>query len=547
MKRISFRKLILTGIFLVYLIFSLFVFFYFDRIFYQDIKERLISENSYSVKSAKQFLDAEKDSITKDARFVVNHPAIHFALVNGKYMHFYFENEFDISNPKFEDMSPYKYTELSYQLSRILSKTLYGSGIPNINVSLFDGNAKSLSDVPGIEDSFMDTGKESYVHYMVSEENRFSNIEPIGVIVLKDGRLFLKGVDRVYSGEPKGVTVVTLELNESILEKIKNSVNKEIVILAENEVKLSTMDLDKNVFGDISDTLQSEEVLFKIFTINNKEMGFSFYPIKDFNGQIIAYIGTGFDMNLVKDAFISNMMRFIPAEVITSLLLFLILYIILRQVLKPFSEIISITEKISNGNYKIEYRPTKIVEFMKMIESIRRMSDAIENRENELKVLSSVDKLTQIYNRLKMEDILRSEVERSKRYQKPISIIMIDIDRFKEVNDTWGHEIGDLILKEFACLLKSNIRVTDFVGRWGGEEFLIICSDTNMEGAETLALNLRKIIEEYNFPIISKKTASFGVAAYMPEEEINTFMNRVDIALYKAKKLGRNRVETDKI
>jgi len=546
MGRISFRKAIMIVSFLVFFIFSLFMFFYFERIYYQDIKERLISENSYSVKSAKQFLDAEKDSIAKDARFVVNYPATHFAFVNGKYIDFNYESAFDISNPELENMSAFKYKELSFQLSRILSKTLYASSISDINVSFFDGNATPLSDVPGIENSFMDTGRENYIHYMISDENKFSSIEPLGVIALKDERLFLKGIDRVYSGEPKGVTVVTVELRDSILDKIKNSVNKEIVILAEDGVKLSTLNIDENAFGNIFSTSESGNIIFKTLKINNREMGFSFYPIEDFDGKIIAYIGTGFDMNTVNDIFINNMIRFIPVIVIFSLVLFLILYAMLRQLLKPLSEIISITEKISNGNYKIEYPSNKIIEFTKILESIGEMSDAIEIRENKLITLSSIDKLTQIYNRQKTEDLLRLEIKRSNRYNYSLSIIMLDIDKFKEVNDTYGHKVGDIILEEFANIFKKNIRTTDFIGRWGGEEFLIICPETNIEGAEALANNLRREIEEHKFPIIVWKTASFGVAAYMPEEEINSVMKRADDALYKAKEFGRNRVEISK-
>ena len=546
MGRISFRKAIMIVSFLVFFIFSLFMFFYFERIYYQDIKERLISENSYSVKSAKQFLDAEKDSIAKDARFVVNYPATHFAFVNGKYIDFNYESAFDISNPELENMSAFKYKELSFQLSRILSKTLYASSISDINVSFFDGNATPLSDVPGIENSFMDTGRENYIHYMISDENKFSSIEPLGVIALKDERLFLKGIDRVYSGEPKGVTVVTVELRDSILDKIKNSVNKEIVILAEDGVKLSTLNIDENAFGNIFSTSESGNIIFKTLKINNREMGFSFYPIEDFDGKIIAYIGTGFDMNTVNDIFINSMIRFIPVIVIFSLVLFLILYAMLRQLLKPLSEIISITEKISKGNYKIEYPSNKIIEFTKILESIGEMSDAIEIRENKLITLSSIDKLTQIYNRQKTEDLLRLEIKRSNRYNYSLSIIMLDIDKFKEVNDTYGHKVGDIILEEFANILKKNIRTTDFIGRWGGEEFLIICPETNIEGAEALANNLRREIEEHKFPIIVWKTASFGVAAYMPEEEINSVMKRADDALYKAKEFGRNRVEISK-
>lgn len=543
MGKISFRKAIMIVSFAVFLMFSLFMFFYFEKISYQDIKERLISENSYSAQSAKQLLDAEKDSMAKDARFVVNYPTTHFAFVNGKYIAFNDESAFNLSNPELEAMSPFNYKELSFQLSRILGKTLYAASSSVKNVAFFDGNANPLSDVPGIEDSFMDTGKENYIQYMISADNKFSSIEPFGVIALKEGRLFLKGVDRIYSGEPKGVTVVTEELGDPILEQIKNSVNKEIVIWAEDGVMLSTIPIDKNAFGNRLGTAESGEIIFATATINNREMGFSFYPIEDFDGNIIAYIGSGFDMNTVNDIFINNLIRFIPVIVIFSLVLFLILYSVLRQLFKPLNEIIGITEEISKGNYKITYPPNNIIEFSKILESIGKMSDAIEIREKELVLLSSIDKLTQIYNRQKTEEILGLEIQKVNQTSHPLAIIMLDIDSFKAVNDTNGHKVGDMVLEEFVTILKKNIRPTDFIGRWGGEEFLIICPETNLEGAKTLANGLRKALEAHSFPIVVRKTASFGIAEYIPEEAVNAVMKRADDALYLAKKRGRNRVE----
>ena len=161
--------------------------------------------------------------------------------------------------------------------------------------------------------------------------------------------------------------------------------------------------------------------------------------------------------------------------------------------------------------------------------------------------LSTTDKLTQIYNRLKTDDILRMEIEITKRYGSNLSIIMVDIDHFKDVNDTYGHEIGDSVLKEFAMVLKNNIRETDFLGRWGGEEFLIICTGTGLEGAVKLANNLREKVEAFRYSVVSKQTASFGVGTFIKGEDSKAFFIRVDRALYKAKELGRNRVEIIKM
>jgi diguanylate cyclase (GGDEF)-like protein/PAS domain S-box-containing protein len=156
--------------------------------------------------------------------------------------------------------------------------------------------------------------------------------------------------------------------------------------------------------------------------------------------------------------------------------------------------------------------------------------------------LSVTDQLTQIYNRIYLDKILHKEMRRFERYETPMSVIMIDIDYFKEVNDIYGHLVGDSVLVEIAQILKSNIRATDTLGRWGGEEFMIVCAHSTQEEAFLLAEKLRLAIVSYTFTKIGTKTASFGVASVQKNEIEMEFIQRVDSALYKAKELGRNKV-----
>ncbi|MBF6057781.1 diguanylate cyclase [Thiomicrorhabdus heinhorstiae] len=160
----------------------------------------------------------------------------------------------------------------------------------------------------------------------------------------------------------------------------------------------------------------------------------------------------------------------------------------------------------------------------------------------QLKALSETDKLTGINNRAKLDKELSRELDRSERYDSPLSIIMLDLDYFKDVNDHFGHEIGDQVIQAIAHILYNNVRKVDIVGRWGGEEFLIICPQTDQEGAQTLAENLRSKIEVFDFPEVGQRTSSFGVAQFQKEEDRVTFFRRADQALYKAKREGRNRV-----
>ncbi|HEY5556755.1 diguanylate cyclase [Acetobacterium sp.] len=163
--------------------------------------------------------------------------------------------------------------------------------------------------------------------------------------------------------------------------------------------------------------------------------------------------------------------------------------------------------------------------------------------EEEIRRLSITDKLTQSYNRLKTDDTLEKELERSNRTKIPFSVILLDIDHFKSVNDTFGHQVGDTVLVELADILKNNVRSIDIVGRWGGEEFLIILPETDKNGAMLKAEKLRTLIDKNNFTKAGKITASFGVSAYDGDTSPENIVSRADAALYQAKENGRNRVE----
>lgn len=162
-----------------------------------------------------------------------------------------------------------------------------------------------------------------------------------------------------------------------------------------------------------------------------------------------------------------------------------------------------------------------------------------------LEKLSQTDVLTGIYNRLKLDTVLDYEIKNYQRYKKTFCIILLDIDNFKEINDTLGHNFGDKFLVELSSLLNFNKRETDSLGRWGGEEFLFILPQTDLEGAHKFAQKLKEIIEKYDFKHIGHKTASFGVAQIQENETLEILFNRVDKALYFSKKNGKNRVTID--
>lgn len=157
-----------------------------------------------------------------------------------------------------------------------------------------------------------------------------------------------------------------------------------------------------------------------------------------------------------------------------------------------------------------------------------------------LKILATSDQLTGLANRRSLTESLDHEIERQKRYNKVFSVIMADIDYFKSINDRYGHLAGDSVLSQIAGILAGHVRAVDTVGRWGGEEFLIICPETDLDGAANLAELIRQRIEQHDFDLPSGVTASFGVAASKPSVTADTLMKGVDDALYQAKALTRN-------
>ncbi|MDO8453216.1 MAG: GGDEF domain-containing protein [Sulfurimonas sp.] len=160
-----------------------------------------------------------------------------------------------------------------------------------------------------------------------------------------------------------------------------------------------------------------------------------------------------------------------------------------------------------------------------------------------LEILSSTDKLTGLYNRYKFEETFVYEKRQSNRYKTELCIVMMDIDNFKLVNDVYGHNEGDIFLQTISLELKKVFRDTDVIGRWGGEEFLILLPKTSIEDAYEITQRVRKQIEEKIFEHVGSKTASFGITKIHENDTLDIAIGRADKALYDVKEHGRNQVK----
>ncbi|MFZ2268607.1 MAG: diguanylate cyclase [Azonexus sp.] len=184
------------------------------------------------------------------------------------------------------------------------------------------------------------------------------------------------------------------------------------------------------------------------------------------------------------------------------------------------------------------------IETLQDVTDRHRAEEALKESEERYRLLSQTDALTGLFNRRHLHHCLQDELERAYRYGRPLSLLMLDCDNFKTINDTWGHLTGDRVLQELASLVRSSLRASDRAFRYGGEEFVILLSETSGEDARLLAERLRcafaGLAGVCGVQPLWQFTVSIGVAEYFPGESENAFISRADKAVYDAKRRGRN-------
>jgi len=193
------------------------------------------------------------------------------------------------------------------------------------------------------------------------------------------------------------------------------------------------------------------------------------------------------------------------------------------------------------------FHPADLLARMRLHLKIKRLQDELREKNDVLSAMSTTDHLTSLRTRRYLGEVLAVEMLRAKRYRSPLTVIMADLDHFKLVNDTYGHATGDIVLKGSSEVLRENLRATDVAARWGGEEFLVVLPETNVEGGALWAERWRDGIEQAVFESPDgrslKVTLSIGVAVYDPSmDNAEVLIDVADKALYRAKESGRNRV-----
>jgi diguanylate cyclase (GGDEF)-like protein/hemerythrin-like metal-binding protein len=176
----------------------------------------------------------------------------------------------------------------------------------------------------------------------------------------------------------------------------------------------------------------------------------------------------------------------------------------------------------------------------------RLEAEKLRSRVSELELLATTDHMTGAWNRAHFERLVEVELARSLECHCPVSLVLLDIDHFKQVNDTYGHSVGDAVLRELVQAVQTRLRPSDILFRWGGEEFAVLVCAAGYRGAERLARDLCAALASRPFPGAGKLTVSVGVAEHCGAEDHESWFGRLDEALYEAKRTGRNRVVVDR-
>ncbi len=185
-----------------------------------------------------------------------------------------------------------------------------------------------------------------------------------------------------------------------------------------------------------------------------------------------------------------------------------------------------------------------LMEYQSHLEQIvTERTQKLLDKTRELEVLASHDSLTSLYNRRKFSEVLQLEVKRFNRYGEKFALINIDIDHFKKVNDTFGHDVGDMVIRSLADIISANIRSSDSAARWGGEEFLILIIEADENACVKIAEKLRSTLKQTEVEPVGYITASIGVTQIRPGDTEESIIIRSDQALYQAKDNGRDRIE----
>ena len=423
---------------------------------------------------------------------------------------------------------------------------------------LFDEDLNLTSS--RIEDNSYDPRNRPWYESAILNENtiktppyRYSHINNVGITYAKD-------VDK-----SKNVVAIDV-LTDDFATLYKKHINKDfvnVVIFQENGLVLSSSNKDNSLFEKFFEKNKNinDYKELKVVDINKKEYITKIVQLDTLNKQ--EYIVIFADYEKITEPYLAQTFKLLLTFIIIAFLMFPIMIYLSGIIIKPIYNLVKQSIKIKNRKYNdVSQIESPILEIALLSASFENMAQSINGYQNsleekvkqrteellvknaELLRLSITDNLTKLYNRVKLDKSLQEEMNRSLRYNTNFSIILLDIDYFKKVNDNFGHQVGDEVLIESAQVLSKNIRNVDILGRWGGEEFLVICPETKIEDAIKVASHINAAIKLHKFTTYPNTvTMSLGVASFNKDiKNVDDIILNADKALYQAKEEGRDRV-----
>lgn len=381
----------------------------------------------------------------------------------------------------------------------------------------------------------------------------YSHINNVGITYAKD-------VDK-----SKNVVAIDV-LTDDFATLYKKHINKDfvnVVIFQENGLVLSSSNKDNSLFEKFFEKNKNinDYKELKVVDINKKEYITKIVQLDTLNKQ--EYIVIFADYEKITEPYLAQTFKLLLTFIIIAFLMFPIMIYLSGIIIKPIYNLVKQSIKIKNRKYNdVSQIESPILEIALLSASFENMAQSINGYQNsleekvkqrteellvknaELLRLSITDNLTKLYNRVKLDKSLQEEMNRSLRYNTNFSIILLDIDYFKKVNDNFGHQVGDEVLIESAQVLSKNIRNVDILGRWGGEEFLVICPETKIEDAIKVASHINAAIKLHKFTTYPNTvTMSLGVASFNKDiKNVDDIILNADKALYQAKEEGRDKV-----
>ncbi|WP_198306338.1 GGDEF domain-containing protein [Arcobacter vandammei] len=416
----------------------------------------------------------------------------------------------------------------------------------NITTHRFEDSNYNATLRPWYKDAISNKGSIKTAPY------KFSHIDTFGITYSKE----LENSKNVVSID------VLVDDFKNIFESFIDKKSMDIFLFQKDGFEISSISKNSELLKEFLQNNKNidEFKKAKIIKIDNKKY---IVQVQNVENLADAFLVLFADYKKTIEPYNIQTYKLISLFLLSGVIMIPLIIYFSRVIVKPIHKLSNESKKIKNREYeKINYIDSSILEvsilsnaFNDMAKSIYEYQTSLEEKVNqrtkelslkneELLKISITDKLTNIYNRVKLDSTLQDELNRALRYNKTFSIILIDIDFFKKVNDNFGHQVGDDVLKETAQILKNSIRVTDILGRWGGEEFLIICPETELNGAFDLATKLNIEVKNNNFTTyFDKVTLSIGVASFSNDIKIyDTLIANADKALYQAKNEGRDRV-----